>query len=512
MNVASELPHPPVRNHVPLSALEMFLALMTLNLTLQPLVEPDFGWHLRAGLDLLNNGWRLPDHDPYSHTMPDWPWVEHAWLTNAILALIYRGLGMVGGLGIIAFFAFLTIGAFLVASARAQAGRSYRLAAITASLWVALPFLGARTQLVSLAGIAIILWLYHRIVRDRPAFLWLYPPVFLLWANLHGGFTAGLFFTGLILAVSLIVRAVLARWPAARVDEPILSWDRIGWLALSLTLSSLLTLVNPYGWRLHVEIYESLTDRFMIETLREWQPFSLSGWAATAYVTYLMTMVGLVLLWYRRVEPIRSTLLLVSLAWSFLHWRNVMIFLVIAVPLLAEMFQAFGEWLAGSFDRVRTGRPFLKGTAMLALAVMLFLLGPDHLHRIALSGTQPAEFFKATEYPIEAVEWIQAHRDLVGEKMYNDYGYGGFLLWWMPGERLFIDGRMPAWRIGARRIFSDYIELNHGEPPALDVLDKYAVEWAVVQKGTPLASTLVSHADWEEIYSDTKVTIVRRRS
>ena len=295
MNVESELVHSPVRNHVPLSALEMFLALMMLNLTLQPLVEPDFGWHLRAGLDFLNNGWRLPDHDPYSHTMPDWPWVEHAWLTNAILALIYRGLGMVGGLGIIAFFAFLTIGAFLVASARAQAGRSYRLAAITASLWVALPFLGARTQLVSLAGIAIILWLYHRIVRDRPAFLWLYPPVFLLWANLHGGFTAGLFFTGLILAVSLIVRAVLARWPAARVDEPILSWDRIGWLALSLTLSSLLTLVNPYGWRLHVEIYESLTDRFMIETLREWQPFSLSGWAATAYVTYLMTMVGLVL-------------------------------------------------------------------------------------------------------------------------------------------------------------------------------------------------------------------------
>ncbi len=511
MKVESEPAHPPVRDHVPPSALEMLLALMMLNLTLQPPVEPDFGWHLRAGLDFLKNGWRLPDHDPYSHTMPDWPWVEHAWLTDAILALIYRGLGMVGGLGIVGFFALLTIGAFLVASAPAQAGRSYRLAAITASLWVALPFLGARTQLISLAGIGMTLWLYHRIVRDRPSFLWLYPPLFLLWANLHGGFTAGLFFTGLLLAVSIIVRAVLARWPAVRVDEPVLSWDRIGLLTLSLTLSALFTLVNPYGWRLHVEIYESLTDRFMIETLREWQPFSLSGWAGTAYVAYLTTVAGLVLGWYRRVEPIRWTLLLVSLALSFWHWRNVMIFLVIAVPLVAEMFQTFGEWLTRAFDRIRTGRRFLKSTAELALAGTLFLLGPDHLHQIALSGTRPAEFFKATEYPIEAVEWIQSHRDLVGEKMYNDYGYGGFLLWWMPGERLFIDGRMPAWRIGARRIFADYIRLNHSEPPALDVLDRYAVEWAVVQKDTRLASMLVANADWEEIYSDTKVIIVRRR-
>ena len=53
MKVESELAYPPVRNHVPFSALEMFLALMMLNLTLQPPVEPDFGWHLRAGCATL---------------------------------------------------------------------------------------------------------------------------------------------------------------------------------------------------------------------------------------------------------------------------------------------------------------------------------------------------------------------------------------------------------------------------------------------------------------------------
>ena len=47
--------------------LDLLLLGFVLNLTFQPLVEPDFGWHLRAGLDLLAHGWILPDTDPYSH-------------------------------------------------------------------------------------------------------------------------------------------------------------------------------------------------------------------------------------------------------------------------------------------------------------------------------------------------------------------------------------------------------------------------------------------------------------
>jgi hypothetical protein len=73
--------------------LHALLAIFILNLVLQPLTEPDFGWHLRAGLDLWQHGGQMPTTDPYSHTMSDWPWVEHAWLTDGILALIYRGLG-----------------------------------------------------------------------------------------------------------------------------------------------------------------------------------------------------------------------------------------------------------------------------------------------------------------------------------------------------------------------------------------------------------------------------------
>lgn len=147
--------------------LDLLLLCFALNLVLQPLVEPDFGWHLRAGLDWLSHGLRLPDTDPYSHTMPDWRWVEHAWLTDGIVALLYRTFGAFGGLVVILWFGLVTLLAWWAAAAAAAVSRTYRLIAMVAGLWVALPFLGARTQLVSVLGFAVLLWWWPQIRQGR---------------------------------------------------------------------------------------------------------------------------------------------------------------------------------------------------------------------------------------------------------------------------------------------------------------------------------------------------------
>ncbi len=139
--------------------LNFLLLIVIVNFALQPLTEPDFGWHLRTGLDMLHNGLSLPDRDPYSHTMPDWAWVEHAWLTDVLIGAIYS-LG--GGLGVILLFALVTISAWLIASATSRAGVVFRRLACAISLWVALPYLGARTQLVTLLGLALLLFLLKR--------------------------------------------------------------------------------------------------------------------------------------------------------------------------------------------------------------------------------------------------------------------------------------------------------------------------------------------------------------
>ncbi len=294
-------------------------------------------------------------------------------------------------------------------------------------------------------------------------------------------------------------------------DEPVLSWDDLRRCAVAMGLAALVTCVNPYGWGLYVEIYESLTDRFMIDTLREWQPVSFQGWAGRAYGIYLLGLTGLVAGWYRRVEPVRWAMLLLMLGLSLLHWRNITLFLIVSLPLAAEV-------SALSVASCLRWVPVLKshaagavvGLAMMAGAA-LYALGTEHLEHVWQSGRTPDLYFERTEYPIEAVRWIRGHREELGTRLYNDYGYGGFLLWQLPGERIFIDGRMPAWRIKDRRIFQDYVALNREDSPQLTVLDRYGVDWALIQRGSPLAVALAAQQGWTTVYADTKVVIVRRQ-
>lgn len=450
----------------------------------------------------------MPVTDPYSHTLPEWPWVNHAWATDGLLAAIYSGLGSTGSLGIILFFASVTIGAFLLAAGISRAGRTYRLLAVSAALWAALPFLGARTQMITLLGLAVVLRLFGRYQACRLAHLWLLPILFLIWANLHGGFTAGLFVLGLILAAGLVIRLAVDRRPslADRLDEPVPAWPRIVHLALVILIAVLVTFANPYGWRLHAEIFTSLTDRFMIDTLHEWQPVSLTTRAGAIYVGYLVAMGLLMLGLYRRIEPMRWTILAVFLLLSLKHWRNVPFFLLLSVPLLADLLAVLTERLtAGIGGLLHPKRGALAAT--LAVAAIITYLGPIHLHQVARAGLAPDVFFRETDYPIEAVQWIRAHRGQLGARLYNDYGLGGFLLWWLPEEKIFIDGRMPAWRVGDRWIFYDYVALAIWDPPELRVLEKYGVDWAIVGRNTPLDDALSQEPGWREVYGDKKVTI-----
>src|SRR5215217_1885756 len=142
------------------SAFTALLAIIVANLVLQPLTEPDFGWHLRTGLDLIRQHGRLPLLDPYSHTMPDWPWVEHAWLTDLLIGL---GYSIGGPLTVILLFGFVTATAWLVAVRCAETSAPVRWLASVLSLCVALPFLGARTQLITLLGLAVLMWLLSRV-------------------------------------------------------------------------------------------------------------------------------------------------------------------------------------------------------------------------------------------------------------------------------------------------------------------------------------------------------------
>jgi hypothetical protein len=506
---ANRAPEPRTSLRVPTIALNILLVVLIANFTLQPVTEPDFGWHLRAGLDMLGQGWTVPRVDPYSHTMSDWAWIEHAWLTDVFIAASYRRFGL---LGVIVLFGIVAAGAWIIASCSGKCQASYALMASVLSLWVALPFLGARTQIVTLLGLAVLVFMLERFRDGHRWVPWTIPPLFLLWANLHGGFTAGLFLLGLVVTVSMFIRAGCTWWPSLtdHLDERVLSWRDLRQLVLAIGAAAVATVVNPYGWRLYGEILDSLSNQFMLDFLQEWQPVSLATYAGRSYVIYLVGLGFAMVLWYRRIEPVRWVVWAAFLVVSLLHLRNVPFFLIVSLPLCTELLDTAVNRLTRRIGlRLQQARLSLLGLTF-AGGVFLFWLGPDHLRHIAQAGLQPEKYYRETSYPIEAIQWLRYHRDQVGRRLFNEYAHGGFLLWWLPEEKIFIDGRMPAWRIGDRWIVRDYAAVALTDPPMLIVFDKYAVDWAIVRRNTVLDRTLAQQTTWTRTYDDAKVAIYVR--
>ena len=224
-------------------------------------------------------------------------------MTDVLVAGIYSAFG---ALGVILFFAAVT-------SVPGCSERPWRLRAWPSS-WLACAISpGSRCRISVQEPSSSRCWTGSPLVavetleEGSASVRWWIPPLFLLWANLHGGFVAGLLQLSLIIGTTAIVRWLSDRQIlfSGRLDEPLFSWMEVKRLTAIMALSACLTLLNPYGWRLYLEIVDSLSNRFMLETLQEWQPLSMAGLAGRRYAMYLAGLIVAMALWYRRIEPVR---------------------------------------------------------------------------------------------------------------------------------------------------------------------------------------------------------------
>ncbi len=173
---------------------KLFFILLMLGLfsmTLYPIVDPDFWWHLRTG-QLIIQTQSIPHTDPFSFTNFGRPWITHEWLSELGLYWLFQ----FGSYGLLIFvFSLIITGAFLLSYLRCPvetrpyvAGFTLLLCAIaTAPTW------GVRPQMISLFITSGFLFLLDRYQsNEKVKYLIPLPLITLVWANLHAGYFLGL--------------------------------------------------------------------------------------------------------------------------------------------------------------------------------------------------------------------------------------------------------------------------------------------------------------------------------
>lgn len=465
-------------------------------------LDPDFGWRLKAGEMYLNFG--IPKTDPFSYTMPDFPWVDHAWSLSLLISLGYKYLGYIGDALIFAAFPLIAL-YFVYRISKRKLVFPLLLAAS-----ILFTFSGVRVQTVSWLMLSVLmyvvyfpkLWLRLRL---------LLPAFFFVWANLHGSFLSGLF------TVSLFFILKSWRYKRLYICEFIL-----------IVVASLSTFLNPYGFGTWREVWSSVSDASLRFKIVEWMP-ALTMFDLAMVFLFGISSTLLLKYWKKFLLEERVIYLFFTLQ-ALTSRRHLPLWIIFATPVAIK-----------GIDFVRReAKTFKKGLErfeklnefgwFMALGILLL--------NIILAANESYSISESKFYPKEAVIFLQ--NNLPEGEVFSEYGWGGYLIWKLPQKKVFIDGRVPSWRWknppsdNLVSSFDTYNEILAGKTDYKEVFKKFNVDivlWRKQKKTTPL-DELYEHLEkylkifgwepsvfnfsealekdgWERIYEDAVAVIYR---
>jgi hypothetical protein len=76
--------------------------------------------------------------------------------------------------------------------------------------------------------------------------------------------------------------------------------------------------------------------------------------------------------------------------------------------------------------------------------------------------------------------------------LFNQYGWGGFLLWALPDHKVFIDGRMDVYK---REISDPYKTIVNLEAGWEELIDRYAIQHILLDKEKIMSRFLLDVSD-----------------
>ena len=466
--------------------------IIILLLTLSPINDPDFWWHLRTGQWVAENH-TIPHTDPFSYTANGEEWVAHEWLSDLFIYSIYR----LGGFDLLMLaFSLIIFGTFLFIFFSCEPKSRTFAAGLVLLLGAAasLPLWGIRPQMISMLFTSLLIFQLERYQQKRKkGYLIPIPILMLVWVNSHGGYLLGLGVLTIFIGGSLI--DVLVDWIKHKDAGVNPQWNTILILCGTFLVSLAATLVNPYGLRILTYPFQTLTDSSMQQFIVEWFSPDFHDAAMLPFAGLLMLLVLFGLLGSKRMPTVRILLVLAFGFGALTSVRHIPLFVVVVVPVLAGQISSvlnmrFSENKDSILSRLRL--PEVLGVLLAAMLVFTF---------IRVSNKQ--DKVEETYFPKDAADWV-LQSGLEGN-VFSSYTWGGYLIWKLyPQQLVYIDGRMDVY---SDDIVESYQHIYYAYPDWLQLLNQSPTTMVLVEPDSELAAAMQDAMTWEIVYQDTQSVI-----
>jgi len=460
------------------------LAAVIFGFSVKQIAEPDIWWHLRNAAYLFEHH-SFPSVDSYSFGAAGSPWLAHEWLSEIPFFLAFKAMGLQGILGV--YFAVLVLIYVGVYYRSCRAGADCKNATVTTllAIFLGVVSIGPRVLLFGWLCMVALLLLLDRFQRKGRG-LWLLPPLLVFWINLHGSWVFGMVVLALTIASGLVEGqwglVVAQRWTIEELKK----------LLLTLAASLAALFVNPLGYKLVLYPFDFLFRQpSNMKHIAEWHSVDFStGDGKLALFTILALLAAA--LFSRRLWRLDEVLLTAFALWAALSHARFLFFAgLILAPILAPRLDLFSP-----YER-ELDKPWLNAAIMAAVVGALIFFFPS-----AAQLEQEVD----EQYPRAALEFMQ--RQHINGQIFNQDWWGGYMEWNSPELKPFIDGRADIFVYNGT--FDDYVKAVSIQTP-FEILDKYGIDYALLEPKQPLGYLLEHSAQWHPIYSD-KVAVLFERT
>jgi len=376
----------------------------------KPPTDLDLGWHLQYGKQILETR-QIPKTNTFSYTLPNYSWSNSYWFSQIVMYLIFSKLGYIG-------LSVITAGS--IAFACVYFSKSLFASGV---VYVGLTFFALSVRPMGFSTILMLLMLYI-LLKKPTAIKWL-PFLFILWANVHADFVLGLFILG-------IYTLLHERFKPKAV--------------LFFAACCLTTLLNPYGpdlWK--TLLNETRSKQF--NTILEWLPIYQYA-KSTILLSFLY---GLAAFFLAPIivlrKPQNAWLIAAGVIFFCLIFKSIyflrIVFIVGLIP-TGLFLNHLNIYISKFF------RPLIAGIMCVVVLIAAELFAVNIMKTVNKSL-----FCQTAKLPCSAVAYIREHK-LAGN-MFNEYNWGGYLIWNLPEYKTFIDGRMASWG-ELPRIYADALK------------------------------------------------------
>ena len=457
--------------------------------------DSDIFWALKSG-EWIAAHLSVPHTDPFSYTFGGQSWVDFTWGFQA-LAYLSHSFGGWAGLSVLQVVVVSLTFAFMYVALRTLLpGRPWAAASIVVLAYAAAHgrlFIRPHLFEFFFVSLYIMLFALHD-KKGSSVYLFLILPAQVLWINIHSSAVLGLFIAGAYAAGRLLDEVRARGFKNFDLGRGVLL------PGLAAVLAPVVSLINPYGLKLVLFpfVHNGVDNTDAIRHIAEWSrpvlkdlffffyPYPIEHFAFL--IIFAGALACLIFNW-RNTKTWAYILFAGSVYMAASHVRWVALFAVFGAPVLAM-------GLKGVLEKLE-GKSWPRAAAFLLAAVLTVLLAQKHLSPSGVYASNMGLGLKAGKFPEGTVAYMK--KEGLRGNIYNEYVFGGYLIYELPEVKVFIDGRTPT-------VYSSYFfwtsRLAGDRSRWKRLEDEHKIDMVLVNLESGLCGKFRENTDWAAVSFD----------